>query len=79
MPEIFKAFKEVYQYYLHLGLRITTVHAGGEFRPLKSLIESLPGGTLVNLAAENEEVPDIKRKIRVTKELCRATYHGLPF
>ena len=28
---IFKAFKEIYQYYLHRGFRITTVHADGEF------------------------------------------------
>ena len=59
MPEILKAFKEVYQYYLHHGLKITTVHADGEFRPLKILIEYLPGGALVNLDASNEHVPDI--------------------
>ena len=49
--EIFKSFKELYQYYLHRGFRITTVHADGKFGPLNSLIESLPGGPLINLAA----------------------------
>ena len=29
VPEIFKAFKEVYQYYLHCEFCITTVHAYG--------------------------------------------------
>ena len=41
VPEIFEAFKEIYQYYLHRGFRITTVHADGEFEPLRPLIEVL--------------------------------------
>ena len=43
VPEIFKVFKEVYQYCLYSGFRITTVHVDGKFGPLKILIESLPG------------------------------------
>jgi hypothetical protein len=35
VPQIFKAFKEMYQYYLHRGFHIKTVHADGEFAPLK--------------------------------------------
>ena len=38
VPEIFNDFKELYQYYLHLFFLITTVHVGGELRPLKSLV-----------------------------------------
>jgi Reverse transcriptase (RNA-dependent DNA polymerase) len=79
VPEIFKAFKEIYQYYLHRGFRITTVHADGEFSPLKTLIESIPGGPMVNLASRNEHVPEIERRIRVVKERSRATRHSLPF
>jgi hypothetical protein len=79
VPQIFAAFKEIYQYYLQRGFRITTVHADGEFEPLKTLIESLPSGPLVNLASSNEHVPEIERHIRVVKERCRATQHGLPF
>ena len=67
VPEIFKAFKEVYQYYLHHGFRITKVHVDRKFGTLKSLIESLTWGPLVNLAAANEHIPDIKRRIRVVK------------
>jgi hypothetical protein len=59
--QIFMAFKEIYQYYLLRGFRITMVHADGEFAPLKVLIESLPGGPMVNLASPNEHVPEIKR------------------
>jgi hypothetical protein len=54
------SFKEIYKYYLHQGFCITTVHADWEFAPLKILIESLPGGPLVNLASPNEHVPEIE-------------------
>jgi hypothetical protein len=79
VPEIFKAFKEIYQYYLHHGFRITVVLADEEFAPLQSLIASIPGGPILNLAATNEHVPEIERRIRVVKERCRATRHSLPF
>jgi hypothetical protein len=57
IPQIFKAFKEMYQYYLQRGFDIKTVHADGEFAPLKTLIESMPGGPLVYLASANEHRP----------------------
>ena len=79
MSEIFKAFKEIYQYYLHRGFCITTMHADGEFEPLKLLIEALPGGLHVNLASMNEHVPEIEWCIRVIKEHARATCHSMPF
>ena len=79
VPEIFKSFKEVYQYYIHRGFHITKVHADGKLGPLNILIESLPGGPLVNMAADNEHVPEIKRQIRVVKEWCIATCHGINF
>ena len=60
VPVIFKAFKEIYQYYFHRGFCIATVSADGEFAPLKPLIESLPGGPMVNLASSNEHVPEIE-------------------
>jgi hypothetical protein len=79
VPHIFKAFKEMYQYHLHRGFHIKTVHADGEFTPLKPLIESMPGGPMVDLASSNKHVPDIKRRIRVVKEHCWATRHSLPY
>jgi hypothetical protein len=79
VPQIFKAFKEIYQYYLQRGFHITGVHADGEFAPLEPLIESVSGGPVVNLASANEQVPEIERRIRVVKECCRATRHSLPF
>jgi hypothetical protein len=79
VPQIFKAFKEIYHYYIQRGFHITVVHADGEFAPLKPLIESIPGGPVVHLVSANEYVPKIERRIRVVKERCRATRHSLPF
>jgi hypothetical protein len=68
VPQIFKAFKEMYQYYLQSGFHITTVHADGEFAPLKTLIKAMPGGPMVKLASANKHVTNIERRIRVVKE-----------
>jgi hypothetical protein len=79
VPQIFKTFKEVYQYYLQRGFHIKTVHTDSEFVPLKPLIESMPGGPMVNLASANEHVTEIEQRTRVVKERCRATRHSLPY
>jgi hypothetical protein len=79
VPQIFKAFKDIYQYYLQHGFHTTVVNADGEFAPLKPFIESIPGVPVVNLSSANEHVPKIERHIRVVKEHCWATRHSLPF
>jgi hypothetical protein len=55
------------------------VLADAEFAPVKSLIDSIPGGPILNLASTNEHVPEIERRIGVVKERCRATRHSLSF
>jgi hypothetical protein len=62
----------MYQYYLQHGFHITTVHADGEFAPIKTLIKDMTGGPMVNLASANEHVPEIESRIWVVKERCRA-------
>jgi hypothetical protein len=79
VPQIFKAFKDMYQYYLQRGFHTKTVHADGEFAHLKPLIESMPGDPMVNLASANEHVPEIEQRIQEVKERCRATRHILPY
>jgi hypothetical protein len=69
----------MYQYYLHRGSHITTVHAEGEFAPLKTLLEAMTGGPMVDLASDNKHVPGIELRIRVVRERCQATRHSLPF
>jgi hypothetical protein len=76
---IFKAFEEIYKFYLNRGFKITTVHADGEFAPLQAMIQAMPDGPRVNLASANEHVPDIERRIRVVKERVRSARHSLPF
>jgi hypothetical protein len=68
--------KEIYQHYFHRGFHIIVAHVDGE---LQTMIESMPGGPMVNLASSNEHVPEIERRIRVVKERCRATRHSIPF
>jgi hypothetical protein len=79
VPQIFKAFKEIYQYNLQRVFHITVVHADGEFTPLQHLIDSIPGVRVVNLVSANKHVPEIECCIRAVKERCRATRHSLPF
>ena len=55
------------------------VHSDGEFAPLQSLVASLSGVPLINMASANEHVPEIKQKIRVVKKKCRAARHSLLF
>ena len=76
---IFKAFEEMYRFYLNRGFRITQVNADGEFAPLQALIQAMPGGPRVNLASSSEHVPEIERRIRVIKERSRSIRHSLPF
>ena len=64
---MFKAFKEVYQYYLYFWL---PHHHSARIRRVQVFEEpnSVPTrGPLVNMAAENEHVPDIESRIRVVK------------
>jgi hypothetical protein len=79
VPQILKALKEMYQYCLQRGFHIAMVHADGELAPLKTLIEAMLGGPIVNLASANEHIPEIERRIWVMKERCRATRNSLPF
>jgi hypothetical protein len=67
VPQIFKAFKEMYQY-LQRGFHIMTMHTNSAFAPLKTLIEAMPGGPMVNLKSANEHVPEIERRIPVVNE-----------
>ena len=70
---IFKAFREIYTYYVKRGFHITTPHAYGEFPPPQAR------GTRFNLTSANEHAPEIEHWIRVVKERTRAVSHILYF
>jgi hypothetical protein len=78
-PTIFKALKNMHNFYLQRGFQIVFIKGDGEFKPLQDLIQSeLFGGPTLNLASANEHVPEIERKIRVIKERVRAVRYSVP-
>jgi hypothetical protein len=76
---IYKAFEEIYRFYLNWGFHINILHVDNEFAPLQALIQAMPGGPKVNLTSADEHVPKIERRIRVVKERARSSRHSLPF
>jgi len=79
IPSIFKALKNMHNYYLQRGFQIVFIKGDGEFKPLEDLIQSeLYGGPKMNLASANEHVPEIERKICVIEERTRAVRYCLP-
>ena len=76
---IFLEFLAVYKFYLRRGFRIKMVHADNEFGPMKPLIDNLKKGPTINLAAANEHVPEIERRIQLIKERIRSVRSSLPF
>jgi hypothetical protein len=78
IQEIFKAFKEIYKYYLQRGFRITELHADNEFA-MKQYLDDMSRSPRLNLAAADKHVPEIERRICVVKERIRAIRHSLPF
>ena len=66
--DVYKAFIEIYKFYLKRGFRITHVLADGEFASLQELVHALPNGPRFNLTSASEHVPEIERRIRVVKE-----------
>jgi hypothetical protein len=67
IQEVFKDFKEIYKYYLQRGFRITELHADNESAAMKPHLDDMPRSLRLNLAAADEHVPEIERRIRVVK------------
>ena len=65
--------------YIKCGFITKTLHVDGEFLPLQSLIHGIPRSPQVNLASDNEHVPEIMRRILVSNESIRSARHSLPF
>ncbi len=78
IPFIFKALKNMHNFYLQRGFQVVFIKGDGEFKPLEDLVQlELYGGPKLNLASANEHVPEIERKIRVIKEQTRAVRYSL--
>jgi hypothetical protein len=52
--------------------KLSSLRATGKFAPLEAWMATVYGAPKLNLVSANEHVPEIERKIRVTKEWVRA-------
>jgi len=62
-PVIFKALKDMCNYYLQQGFQAVFIKGNGEFKPLQAFIDMVYVAPQLNLASANEHVPDIECKI----------------
>jgi hypothetical protein len=77
-PTLTACLKNVYKAYLQRGFRITQVNADLEFECCRGFIAT-DLRAMLNIAVEDEHVPEIERCIRTVKERTRCTYNVLPF
>jgi hypothetical protein len=73
---VIKALLRVMAVYRQRGFRVEECIADDEFEALR---EDLAGIARLNVASEDEHVPEIERYIRTLKERTRAVYNTLPF
>jgi len=78
LETIYAAFKENCAFYAKRGFKVTTVHADGEFEPVKKLADADKDCPTINLTSKGEHVGEIERRIRMLKERIRAIRAGLP-
>ncbi len=77
-PTLMKCLGHVYDAYLQRGFKINKVHADMEFECCRAYIAASLHATL-NIASEDEHVPEIERCIRTVKERTRCTHNITPF
>ena len=76
---IFKDFWCIYVIYLKCGFKISTVHADGEFAPVREIISKISSGPMVNLTSANKYVLKTEQIVWVGKERRRDDRHSLTF
>lgn len=74
---LFKCLKQVVGHYHQRGFRVTDVLMDGQFEPLRGDLATL--GINLNIAANDEHVPEVERRIRTLKERARCVFNTLPF
>ena len=68
---------QVHKLYLQSGFKITHMHTGVEFEPLRKEMNAL--GINLNCAHKKEHVPEIERFIWTVKERVRSARATMPF
>jgi hypothetical protein len=75
---LMNCLKQVHSAYLRRGFRVTHAHGDLEFECLRGAIATDMRATL-NIASEDEHVPEVERCIRTIKERTRCTYQSTGF
>ena len=71
------SINQVIQAYQTHGFKIKAILVDGQFRYIQQQLEQK--GTILNICATNEHVPEIERHIRTVKERVRSIVSTLPF
>ena len=61
--------------YQERGFTVAGIHANKEFQCIKEAIHPVP----MDVITTNSHIPEVERSIRMIKEHCRTTIHGMPF
>ena len=75
----FKYFWRIYVLCLRCGFRITRVHAGEYFTPVRKIVSEMSSALIVKFISANKHVPEMEKRIWVVKEWFRAIRHRLAF
>ena len=74
---MFSVLKELDQFYMRRGFKINVVLADKQFQCLDNSLAERQ--MMLNIAAQDEHVPQVERYIRVLKERMRCAIHNTPF
>ena len=76
-PTIMSAIKHVVALYSKRGFRVSDAHTDNEFEPMRA--DLMDAKVNLNVASNNEHVPEIERHIRTVKDRVRCMYNSVPF
>ena len=71
------ATKHAVALYSKRGFRVSDAHTDNEFEPMRA--DLMDAKVNLNVASNNEHVPEIERHIRTVKDRVRCMYNSVPF
>ena len=76
-PTIMSAIKSVVAIYSKRGFRVNEAHTDNEFEPMRAQLMDVKVN--LNVASNNEHIPEIERHIRTVKDRVRCMYNAVSF
>jgi hypothetical protein len=73
-PTIMSAIKHVVALYSKRGFRVSDAHTDNKFEPMRA--DLMDANVNLNVASNNEHVPEIERHIRTVKDRMRCMYNS---